>query len=61
MFEDTNISGVIFYDVSHRITVGRLKWRGASIMLCDKHIPLELKGKFYKTDIRPTMLYGVEC
>lgn len=38
-----------------------LKWRGASRVLCDKRIPLKLRGKFYKTAIRPAMLYGVKC
>ncbi|KAM2008837.1 hypothetical protein FF1_011813 [Malus domestica] len=30
-------------------------------MLCDRRRPLKLKGKFYKTAIRPAMLYGTEC
>ena len=27
----------------------------------DKKFPLRLKGKFYRTAIRPAMLYGSEC
>ena len=53
--------GDIVDDVAHRIRAGWLKWRGASGVLCDKRIPLKLKRKFYKTAIRPPMLYGVEC
>ena len=37
------------------------KWRNASGVLCDRRIPLRLKEKFYKTVIRPAMLYGIEC
>jgi hypothetical protein len=48
-------------NVSHHIQAGWLKWRRASGVLCDKRVPLKLKGKFYRTTIRPAMLYGTEC
>lgn len=53
--------GDIDEDVKHRIGVGWLKWRAASGVLCDKQIPIKLKGKFYKTAILPALLYGTEC
>jgi hypothetical protein len=53
--------GDIDEDLSHRIKVGWLKWRQASSVLCDPRVPLKLKGKFYRTAIRPAMLYGEEC
>jgi hypothetical protein len=53
--------GDIDEDLSHRIKVGWLKWHQASGVLCDPRVTLKLKGKFYKTAIRPTMLYGAEC
>ena len=53
--------GEIDEDVSHRIKAGWMKWRSASGFLCDRKIPLRLKGKFYRTAIRPAMLYGAEC
>jgi len=52
--------GEIEADVSHRIQVGWLKWRRASGVLCDKKLPLKLKGKFYRTTVRPALLYGTE-
>jgi hypothetical protein len=54
-------NGDIDEDVSHRIKVGWLKWRQASGVLCDLRVLIKLKGKFYRTAIRPAMLYGAEC
>ncbi|KAI0497209.1 hypothetical protein KFK09_020431 [Dendrobium nobile] len=53
--------GEIDGDIISRIQVGWLKWRNASGLLCDRNVPLELKGKFYKMVVRPVMLYGAEC
>jgi hypothetical protein len=38
-----------------------MKWRQASGVLCDKRVLQKLKVKFYRTTIRPAMLYGTEC
>jgi hypothetical protein len=54
-------NGDIDEDVSHRIKADWLKWRQASGVLCDPRVTLKLKDKFYRTAIRPTMLYGAEC
>ncbi|KAH0456698.1 hypothetical protein IEQ34_014605 [Dendrobium chrysotoxum] len=35
-------------EMSQGIQVGWLKWRNASGLLCDRKVPLKLKGKFYK-------------
>ena len=48
-------------DVSNRIKVRWLKERQASGVLNDKRVPQKLKGKFYRTAIRPAMLYGTKC
>jgi hypothetical protein len=54
-------NGDIVENVSHRIKGGWLKWRQASSVLCDPRVPLKLKGKLYRTAIRPDMLYEAEC
>jgi hypothetical protein len=54
-------NGDIDEDVSHRIKVDWLKWRQVSGVLCDPRVPLKLKDKFYRTAIRPDMLYGAKC
>jgi hypothetical protein len=38
-----------------------MKWRSPPGIMCDRRIPTKLKGKLYKTSIRPAMLYGTEC
>ncbi|KAH1076080.1 hypothetical protein GYH30_051806 [Glycine max] len=48
-------------DVNHRIQAGWMKWRKASGVLCDAKVLIKLKGKFYRTAIRPAILYGTEC
>ncbi|KAL6529640.1 hypothetical protein OROGR_015263 [Orobanche gracilis] len=47
--------------VKSLIKSGWLKWKNATGFLCDPDIPNRLKGKFYRTAIRPTLLYGTEC
>lgn len=54
-------NGNIDQDVTHRSQCGWLKWRSASGVLCDRGVPLKLKGKYYRTAIRPALLYGSEC
>jgi hypothetical protein len=46
--------------VSHKIRAGWVKWRQSSSILCDK-VPNKLKDKFYRTAIRPAMMYDAEC
>ena len=62
--EDVSLDGQVVVegeDVRHRISAGWLKWRQSSGILCDKRVPQKVKGKFYRTTIRPAMLYGAEC
>ncbi|XP_070026368.1 uncharacterized protein [Nicotiana sylvestris] len=59
--ERMEMNGEIDEDVTHLIGAGWTKWRLVSGVLCDKNVPLKLKGKFYKIVVRPTMLYEAEC
>ena len=54
-------NGEIESDVNHRVQAGWMKWKKASGFICDKKVPLKLKGKFYRAAIRPALLYGTEC
>jgi hypothetical protein len=47
--------------VNHQIKARCMKWRQASAILCDKRVPQKIKGKFYRMDIQPAMLYGTKC
>ena len=55
-----NASGSMEEEVKHQIQAGWNNWRAASGVLCDKRVPLKLKGKFHKTVVRTAMLYGTE-
>ncbi|VFR01015.1 unnamed protein product [Cuscuta campestris] len=48
-------------DVGHRVGVAWAKWRLASGVLRDPKISPKMKGKFYRSVVRPAMLYGEEC
>lgn len=54
-------NGEIENEVNSRIQVGWAKWKAASGVLCDKRVPMRVKGKFYSTVVRPAMIYGGEC
>ena len=47
--------------VERKVQAGWCKWREPSGILCDKRVPLKLKGKYYSTVVRPVMIYLSEC
>ena len=47
--------------MNYKIREKLMKRRSASRILCDHIIYIKLKREFYKTAIRPTMLYDTEC
>ncbi|XP_056107178.1 uncharacterized protein LOC130085442 [Rhinichthys klamathensis goyatoka] len=48
-------------DARARVNTAWLKWRQVTGILCDRRMPISLKGKIYKTVVRPVALYGSEC
>ena len=44
-------------EVERKVQAGWCKWREASGILCDRRVPLKLKGKYYSTVVRPAMIY----
>jgi len=49
-------SGEIDEDIHHWIRVGWQKWKNASGVLCDRRIPLRLKGRVYRMVVRPSFI-----
>ena len=47
-------------EVKRRIQAGWNGWRKVTGVICDKRIPARVKGKVYKTVVRPSMMYGLE-
>ena len=47
-------------EITKRVGAGWINWKKCSGVLCDRRMPVKLKGKVYKTVIRPAMLYGTE-
>ena len=48
-------------EINHRIQSGWRNWKNVSGVLCDKRISARVKGKVYKTVVRPAMIYGAEA
>ncbi|KAK3558341.1 hypothetical protein QTP86_017253, partial [Hemibagrus guttatus] len=47
-------------EVQKRVQAGWNGWRKVSGVLCDQKISARIKGKVYRTVVRPAMLYGLE-
>ena len=53
--------GELDSEVEKKVQAGWCRWREVSGILCDKSMPLKLKGKYYSTVVRPAMTYSAEC
>ena len=47
-------------EIRRRIQAGWMSWRKVSGVLCDRKLLAKVKGKMYKSVVRPAMLYGME-
>ncbi|KAK3524895.1 hypothetical protein QTP86_011308 [Hemibagrus guttatus] len=47
-------------EVKKRVQAGWNGWRKVSGVLCERKISTRIKGKVYRTVVRPAMLYGLE-
>ena len=47
-------------DVNRKIQSGWNSWRKLTGLMCDKRVPVKVKGKLHKTVVRPAMMYGLE-
>ena len=52
--------GCMDSEINHRIQCAWMNWRRSSGILCDKRVSAKVKGKFYKSVVRPAMVYGAE-
>ena len=53
-------NGDLDAEMTHRIQSGWKNWKRISGILCDPRKSLRVKGKVYKTVVRPAMMYGAE-
>ncbi|VDP31848.1 unnamed protein product [Heligmosomoides polygyrus] len=57
---DISEEGSVDQAVRGRINAAWLKWRESTGILCDRRCLRTLKGKLYRTVVRPPLLYGSE-
>ena len=53
-------TGGMTTEISQRVSSAWRNWKRCSGVLCDRRMPVKLKGKVYKTVVRPALLYGAE-
>ena len=53
-------SGGCSKEVKKRIQAGWNSWRSVTGVICDRKVSAKMKGKIYKTVVRPAMMYGLE-
>ena len=48
-------------EVNYRIQCGWNNWRKVSGVICDRRVPVKLKGKVHRAVVRPALTYGLEA
>ena len=47
-------------EISQRVSAAWRNWKRCSGVLCDRRMPVKLRGKVYKNVVRPALLYMVQ-
>ncbi|KAI5742912.1 hypothetical protein M8J77_012557 [Diaphorina citri] len=57
-----NKEGELDCEIAHRVSAAWMNWKKMTGVLCDndKRMSLKMKGKVYRTVVRPAMIYGAE-
>ncbi|KAF7711788.1 hypothetical protein HF521_000799, partial [Silurus meridionalis] len=53
-------NGECVREVKKRVQAGWSGWRRVTGVICDRRVSERVKGKVYRTVVRPAMLYGLE-
>ncbi|KAI5093161.1 hypothetical protein C0J45_17552, partial [Silurus meridionalis] len=53
-------NGECVREVKKRVQAGWSGWRRVTGVICDSRVSARMKGKVYRTVVRPEMLYGLE-
>ena len=53
-------TGGMATEITQIVSAAWINWKICSGVLCDRRMPVNLKGKFKKTVVRPALLYGSE-
>ena len=51
-------TGGMATEITQRVSAEWRNWKRCSGVLCDRKMPVKLKGNVYKTVVRPARLYG---
>ena len=46
--------------ITHRVQSRWKNWKRVAGVLCDRRMNVNIKGKVYRTVLRPTLMYGAE-